>query len=305
MTSEPITERLNEASGSLDALSTGEMLELINAEDAGVPAAVARELPAIARAVDELAERLRAGGRLVLLGAGTSGRLALMQAAEARPTFGIPATTVVGVMAGGRTAESLPREGAEDDSSAGQQEIGALEVTERDAVVGISASGRTPFVLAALAEARARGALTVGLCCDHPAPLSEAVDIAIHPVVGPEVVAGSTRLKAGTAQKLVLDMLTTGVMVRLGRVHGNLMVGVQGTNAKLRRRARRIVEQVTGLSGEQVESALAEADWSARVAIVMLVRRVAAGEARRLLEGGVALRELIGEQPRTEADTRG
>ena len=305
MTGLPGTERANPAITPLDELSTEQMLQLISREDGRVPRAVRRELPAVARAVDGLVERLRAGGRLVMLGAGTSGRLALMQAAEAPPTFGIPATTVVGIMAGGSDALARPREGAEDDAAGGAEAIRRLAVDRRDAVVGISASGRTPFVLGALAEARAREALTIGLCCDHPAPVSEAVEIAIHPIVGPEVVAGSTRLKAGTAQKLVLDMLTTAAMVHLGYVHSNLMIGVQGTNAKLRGRAVRIVEDVTGRSRPEAETALEQADWSTPVAIVMLARGVDAAAARTMLAGGRPLRELLAEQQPGGGDSDG
>ncbi len=293
MSSIPGTELANEEMTPLDQMTTLGMLEHINGEDARVPVAVRAELPAVGRAVDELAERLGRGGRLILVGAGTSGRLALMQAAEAPPTFGIPPTMVIAVMAGGSDALARPKEGAEDDAAAGAEEIQRLTATDRDSIVGISASGRTPFVLGAMGEARERGALTIGLCCDHPAPVSDAADIPIHPIVGPEVIAGSTRLKAGTAQKLVLDMLTTGLMVRLGYVHANLMVGVQGTNAKLRDRAQRIVAQVSGRSDAAVEQALAESGWSARVAIVMLARGVDAAESRRLLEGG-RLSDLIG-----------
>ncbi|CAN5247753.1 N-acetylmuramic acid 6-phosphate etherase [soil metagenome] len=293
MSSIPGTELANEEMTPLDQMTTLGMLEHINGEDARVPVAVRAELPAVGRAVDALAERLGRGGRLILVGAGTSGRLALMQAAEAPPTFGIPPTMVIAVMAGGSDALARPKEGAEDDAAAGAEEIQRLTATDRDSVVGISASGRTPFVLGAMGEARERGALTIGLCCDHPAPVSDAADIPIHPIVGPEVIAGSTRLKAGTAQKLVLDMLTTGLMVRLGYVHANLMVGVQGTNAKLRDRAQRIVAQVSGRSDAAVEQALAESGWSARVAIVMLARGVDAAESRRLLEGG-RLSDLIG-----------
>jgi len=284
MTNLPTTERSNEAIRPLDELSTPEILRLMNAEDGRVAQAVAHELPAVGRAVEEVTARLRGGGRLILVGAGTSGRLALMQAAEAPPTFGIPLTMVIGVMAGGPDALIRSKEGAEDDAVGGAAEMRRLDVKSDDSLVGISASGRTPFVLGALQEARVRSALTIGLCCDDPSAVSAAVDIAIHPLVGPEVLAGSTRLKAGTAQKLVLDMLTTAVMVRLGLVHQNLMVGVQGTNAKLRGRARRIAAEVSGRSDEQVEAALVEADWSARVAIVMLARRVDAAQARRLLD---------------------
>ncbi len=286
----------------LEGLATRELLALINGQDETVARAVRDELPAIGRAVDAIVERLRQGGRLILLGAGTSGRLAVMEAAEARPTFGMPATTVVGLVAGGPAAMTGSQEGAEDDAEAAVEEVRRLELTGRDTVVGVSASGRTPFVVAAVQEARAQGALTVGLCCDDPAPLSEAVAIAIHPSVEPEVIAGSTRLKAGTAQKMVLNMLTTAAMIRLGRVHGNLMIDLQATNAKLRDRARRIVEQVTGRVGPAVEAALVESGWSARVAIVMLVRGVDPSEARRLIAAGPAFRELVETAYREKRD---
>ncbi len=277
----------------LETLSTRQLLRLINAQDASVAEAVRRELPDVERAVDAVVERMRQGGRLILVGAGTSGRLAVMEAAEARPTFGVPATTAIGLIAGGPAAMTGSREGAEDDAENAIGEMRHLGLTGLDTVVGVSASGRTPFVMAAVQEARAQGALTIGLCCDGPAPLSEAVAIAIHPTVGPEVIAGSTRLKAGTAQKLILNMLTTAVMVRLGKVHGNLMIDVQATNAKLRDRARRIVEQVTGRAGPEVETALSEGGWSARLAIVMLVRSVDASEAQRLIAQGPPFRELV------------
>ncbi len=289
----PGTERANDAAPSLEMLPTVGLLRVMNAEDARVPRAVGRELPSIARAVDAVARRVGAGGRLILVGAGTSGRLAVIEAAEVTPTFGIASGTVVAVMAGGPEAMTRSREGAEDEADSGAAEMQRSVVGRDDAVVGISASGRTPFVLGAIEAARRCEALTIGLCCDHPTPLSEAVAIPIHPVVGPEVIAGSTRLKAGSAQKLVLNMLTTGVMVRLGRVHGNLMIDVQPTNAKLRRRVRGIVEQVTGRSGVPVDRALQAAGWSARVAIVMLARGVDADESRRLLESGLPLDTLI------------
>ncbi len=298
----PGTERPNDAARSLQSLSTSKLLRLMNAEDERVATAVRREVPAIARAVDAVADRVQSGGRLILVGAGTSGRLAVIEAAEVTPTFGVASSTVVAVMAGGPDAVTRPREGAEDEPDQGVAEMERLAVGRDDAVVGISASGRTAFVLGAIDAGRRLGALTIGLCCDHPSPLSATVEIAIHPVVGPEVIAGSTRLKAGSAQKLVLNMLTTGVMVRLGRVHGNLMIDVQATNAKLRRRARGIVEQVTGRSGPTVEQALHAAGWSARVAIVMLARGVDAAESRRLLGSGVPLDRLLGERAGETAD---
>jgi N-acetylmuramic acid 6-phosphate etherase len=272
MTDLPPTERSNDASEGLDDRSTLEILEIMNREDAGVANAVAERLPAVRDAVDAIVERVRGGGRLIYLGAGTSGRMATMEAAEAPPTFGVASDIVIGIIAGGTGAVQAAREGAEDDVEGGAAEVRELGVGAADVVVGVSASGRTPFVLAAVAEARARGALTVGVCCDDDAPLADGTDIAICPLVGPEILAGSTRLKAGTAQKLVLNMLTTAAMIRLGRVHGNLMIDVRPTNAKLRERARRIVAEVTGASERDVAAALDETGWSARAAILMLAR---------------------------------
>ena len=276
----PPTERSNEASERLETHSTLEILELMNREDALVATAVGAQLRAIGEAVDEIVERIRSGGRLIYLGAGTSGRMATMEAAEAPPTFGVPPGTVVGLIAGGSDAVQAARERAEDDADGGAEEVRRLEVAAGDALVGVSASGRTPFVLAAVAEARRRGALTIGVCCDDAAPLASAADIAICPLVGPEILAGSTRLKAGTAQKLVLNMLTTAAMIRLGRVHGNLMIDVRATNAKLRERARRIVAEVSGAPEDEVAAALDATEWSARAAILMLTRGLSADEAR-------------------------
>jgi N-acetylmuramic acid 6-phosphate etherase len=280
----PPTERANVASERLETRSTFEILELMNDEDARVAEAVGARLTAIRDAVDAMVERIRAGGRLVYLGAGTSGRLATMEAAEASPTFGVPAGTVIGVIAGGSGAVETPREGAEDDADGGAAEVRRLEIGHADVLIGVSASGRTPFVLAAVAEAKRRGALTIGVCCDDAAPLASATDIAICPLVGPEILTGSTRLKAGTAQKLVLNMLTTAVMIRLGRVHGNLMIDVRPTNAKLRERARRIVAEISGASEAEVADALAQSGWSARAAILMLSRGMTAEQAREALD---------------------
>jgi len=276
----PPTERSNEASERLETHSTLEILELMNREDTLVATAVGAQLEAIRAAVDQIVERIRSGGRLIYLGAGTSGRMATMEAAEAPPTFGVPPGTVVGLIAGGTDAVQPAGERAEDDADGGADEVRRLDVGAGDALVGVSASGRTPFVLAAVAEARRRGALTVGVCCDDAAPLAAATDIAICPLVGPEILAGSTRLKAGTAQKLVLNMLTTAAMIRLGRVHGNLMIDVRPTNAKLRERVRRIVAEVSGASEDEVAAALDATEWSARAAILMLTRGTSADEAR-------------------------
>jgi len=275
----PPTERANAASVDLDARSTLEILEIMNREDARVSDAVGECLPRIRDAVDAIVTRVRDGGRLVYLGAGTSGRLAAMEAAEAPPTFGVAPGIVIGVIAGGASAVRAAREGAEDDHGGGVAEVGRLEIGPSDVLVGVSASGRTPFVLGAIGEARRRDALTVGVCCDDGARLAADAEIAICPLVGPEILAGSTRLKAGTAQKLVLNMLTTAVMIRLGRVHGNLMVDVLATNTKLRERARRIVAEVTGVDDAAATAALSATDWSARAAILMLSQDITADEA--------------------------
>src|ERR671933_1628266 len=221
----------------------------------GVPA-VASQAEAIARAIDVIAERLRAGGRLVYVGAGTSGRLGVLDAAECPPTFSTPPGLVVALLAGGPAAVTGSIEGAEDDAAAGARDIAVLDLAARDGVLGIAASGSTPYVLGAMAEARRHGSLVLSLACNRPSKLEDLADISIAPLVGPEAITGSTRLKAGTAQKLVLNMLSTGVMVRLGKTFGNLMVDVQPTNAKLRERARRIVAEASGLPPEEDQATL-------------------------------------------------
>jgi N-acetylmuramic acid 6-phosphate etherase len=259
------------------------MLRLLNAEYARVPAAVAAELPRIATAVDAIADRLRAGGRLIYQGAGTSGRLGVLDAAECPPTFGTAPTQVIGLLAGGERALTEAVEGAEDDAAAGAAAVADLAVGARDCLVGISASGRTPYALGGLAEARRRGALTIALTCAHPSPLAEAADLAITPLVGSEAIAGSTRLKAGTAQKLVLNMLSTGVMIRLGRTYGSLMVDARPTNAKLRRRAARIVATAANLSEAAATAQLAAAGGEVKVAIVAALAGLSPAEARSRL----------------------
>jgi N-acetylmuramic acid 6-phosphate etherase len=289
----PRTEAMNPKTVDLDRLPTDALLARIAEEDATVPAAVAAELPAIAAAVDAIVERLLRGGRLIYLGAGTSGRLAVMEAAETGPTFSTEPDQVIGLMAGGRGAEWRSDEGAEDDRAAGAAEIAALRVDANDAVVALSASGSTPFAVAAAREARRRGALTVSIACDHPTPLADAAELAIHPQTGPEVVAGSTRLRAGTAQKLVLNMLTTAAMVRLGKVYRNLMVDVRATNRKLRARATRIVAEVTERPPAEIQAALEASGWSAKLAIAMLVTGLPADAARERLVASRSLAALI------------
>jgi N-acetylmuramic acid 6-phosphate etherase len=278
-----LTEALNPATQHIDTLSTLEMVACINAEDARVAAAVAAELPAIAHAIDAIAERMRRGGRLIYLGAGTSGRLGVLDASECPPTFGTPPELVVALIAGGARAITQAVEGAEDDAEMGAADIASLNVAAPDSVVGIAASGRTPYVIGGLQEARQRGALTISLACNRPAPIEELADIHIAPIVGPEVVSGSTRLKAGSAQKMTLNMLSTGVMIRLGKTFGNLMVDVQATNAKLRQRARRIVAEACQISLEQAAAALEACDGEVKTAILATLANISPAEARQRL----------------------
>ena len=268
-----LTEQPNPASASIDALATEDMLRIINAEDRKVADAVAGEIPAIARAVDAIVASFRQGGRLFYIGAGTSGRLGVLDASECPPTFGVPAGMVQGIIAGGEPALSRATEASEDDPASGARDLAARGFTARDALVGIAASGRTPYVLGAIAEAKRLGAVTVGISCTPDSELARAVAIPIAPLVGPEVIAGSTRLKAGTAQKLVLNMLSTGAFIRMGYVYGNLMVNVQPTNAKLADRARRIVAQAAGVSGELAGEWLDAAGGNVRAAILMALAK--------------------------------
>jgi N-acetylmuramic acid 6-phosphate etherase len=297
---ERLHELVTEARGGrddLDLLGTAELVSLMNEEDARVPAAVRAASDAIAATIDAIVDGLERGGRLVYVGAGTSGRIGAMDAAECPPTFNTPPEMVVAIVAGGDTALAGAAEDVEDDAEAGADSIDRIEVSADDAVVGIAASGRTPFVLGALQRAGERGALTVGISCNPDAALGELVAHPIEVVVGPEFVTGSTRLKAGTAQKLVLNMISTISMVRLGKTYGNLMVDVKATNAKLRARAQRIVAHVTGADERAVERAVDDAGGDAKVAIVMLKLNVGAasaaavlsdnaGRLRRALHGG-------------------
>ncbi|NLG70972.1 MAG: N-acetylmuramic acid 6-phosphate etherase [Chloroflexi bacterium] len=277
------TEARNPATEDMDLLSTLEMVRLMNEEDARVAQAVAGELERIAQAIDAITERMRQGGRLIYLGAGTSGRLGVLDASETLPTFNVPADMVVGVIAGGEKALTQAVENAEDDRQAGERDVLALNITEKDCLVGIAASGQTPYTLSGMSAARSRGALVISLACNHPSPMAALADIYIAPITGPEVISGSTRLKAGTAQKMVLNMISTCVMVRLGKTYSNLMVDVQPNNAKLRERARRIVEQACGLSPEQAAEQLDRAGGEAKVAIVASLAEVTPEEARLLL----------------------
>jgi N-acetylmuramic acid 6-phosphate etherase len=290
------TEAANPATRDLDLRPVLEQARLMNAEDHRVPDAVAATLPAIASAVTRIAEALGRGGRLFYVGAGTSGRIAALDAAECPPTFGTDPEMVQAVLAGGPRAMVESVEGAEDDAAAGAHEIDVRGVSPADVVIGVAASGETPFTVAAVRRARERGAWTAAIACNAGSSLEAACDLAIIPLVGPEVVAGSTRLKAGTAQKLVLNMLSTLAMVRLGKVYGNLMVDLRATNAKLRRRAVRMVAAAASAGEEQAGAALDQAGGRVPVAIVMLRLGLdAAAAAERLERAGGSLRRALGE----------
>ncbi|MFG2074504.1 N-acetylmuramic acid 6-phosphate etherase [Nonomuraea maritima] len=277
------TEQSDPRYSQIDRLPTEQIARLMNQADAAVPAAVAVALPAISAAVDAIVARMAEGGRLLYVGAGTSGRLAVLDASECPPTFGTDPSTVQGVIAGGPEALTHSVEGAEDDAPAGAAAMADLEVGPLDSVVGLSASGRAPFVLGALGEAAARGALTAAVSCNEGTPLSAAAEHAIEVVVGAEVVAGSTRLKAGTAQKLVLNMISTISMVRLGRTYGNQMIEVSTVNSKLVERARRMVSDITGADSQTAGAALDAAGGHAKIAVVMLRHGLDAEGARALL----------------------
>jgi N-acetylmuramic acid 6-phosphate etherase len=288
-----LTEQRNPASAAIDRVATEEMLRIINAEDARVPAAVAAAIPQIAALVDGAAERMAVGGRLLYIGAGTSGRLGVLDASECPPTYNVAPDLVEGIMAGGEAALSRSTEASEDDADAGAAELRRRNFGPRDTLVGIAASGRTPFVLGAVGLARDLGGLTAGISCTPASELSAAAEIAIELLTGPEVVTGSTRMKAGTATKLALNMISTGIMIRLGHVYGNLMVNVQPKNEKLRDRAARIIASASGVPAGRAAELLREAG-TVKAAIVMAVRNVDRAEAERLLaaSGGVLARAL-------------
>ncbi|WP_028869975.1 N-acetylmuramic acid 6-phosphate etherase [Psychromonas arctica] len=265
------TESRNQASANIDTLSSLEMLTIINKEDQKVALAVADILPAIAQAVDTIQSAFAAGGRLLYCGAGTSGRLGILDASECPPTFGSPAEQVVGLIAGGKPAILKAVENAEDNILAGQQDLQTINLQDNDIVVGIAASGRTPYVLGAMQYAKQQGCKVISLCCNEGSKMAEIADIALDVIVGPEVVTGSSRMKAGTAQKMVLNMLTTGAMIKSGKVFGNLMVDVQATNAKLIERQKKIIMEATDCSREIAEMALTESGHHCKTAIVMIL----------------------------------
>lgn len=293
------TEARSEDLAEVDRMATADIVARMNAADAEVPAAVGAIAPRIAAAVDAIAARMRRGGRLVYAGAGTAGRMGVLDASECPPTFNTDPELVVGLIAGGPGAVTSSVEGAEDDASGAVRDLNDLGIGAGDTVVGISASGRTPYAVAAVQHARSAGALTVGVSCNPSSPLGAEADHALEVDTGPELVAGSTRLKAGTAQKLVLNMLSTITMIRLGKTYGNLMVDLRSTNEKLRARAHRIVEMATGAPYAEAEAALTGAGGDVKTAILTILGRVGPHEAAALLAASDGrLRDAIDAAPR-------
>ncbi|WP_433546959.1 N-acetylmuramic acid 6-phosphate etherase [Streptomyces sp. CA-294286] len=278
------TEAFRPELAEIDRLSTAELAALMNSEDATVPTAVAARLPQIAAAIDSVAERMARGGRLIYAGAGTAGRLGVLDASECPPTFNTDPSEVVGLIAGGPSAMVEAVEGAEDSKELAAADLDGLKLTAEDSVVGVSASGRTPYAIGAVEHARTAGALTVGLSCNAGSALAAAAEHGIEVVVGPELLTGSTRLKSGTAQKLVLNMISTLVMIRLGKTYGNLMVDVRASNEKLRARSRRIVSLATGADDAEIETALTAADGEVKNAILIILGGVDGTTATTLLD---------------------
>jgi N-acetylmuramic acid 6-phosphate etherase len=290
------TEHRNPASRNLDRLSTKAILRLMNQEDRKVAVLVGKQIPAIARAVEAIVGAIRSNGRMIYVGAGTSGRLAVLDAAECPPTFGVPATQVQALIAGGKRAVTGAVEGAEDSVANGERDLRATKLTGKDVVVGIAASGTTPYVIGAMKYARSRGAATVALTSNRHSPMAKLARIVIAPEVGPEVVTGSTRLKAGTSQKLVLNMLSTAAMIRLGHVYENLMIDVMLTNDKLRGRAQRILAEASGKDMSSAKHAMRQSGNNLRVALVMLRLGLDAAQARNRLRSAKGnLRRALGE----------
>ncbi len=290
------TEQNNPESVAIDQMDPIQIAMLMNREDLKVVAAVERVLPEIARAIETVTERVQAGGRLIYIGAGTSGRLGVLDASECPPTFNTPPALVVGLIAGGHRALTNAIEGAEDNRQAGEEDLRGVEVDAKDVVCGIATSGRTPYVLGGLAYAQSLGAATLGVTCNEVSELTEVSDVLIAPVVGPEILSGSTRLKAGTATKMVLNMISTGTMIRIGKTYGNWMVDLRATNVKLKDRSIRIVSGITGLDRQRAESLLARCDGEVKTAIVSQALGVekiqaqerlkaAAGRLRKAIQG--------------------
>jgi N-acetylmuramic acid 6-phosphate etherase len=279
-----LTESRNPHSESIDTLTALEFVRLMNSEDRKVVAAVEAEAEPIALAIEWAAERLERGGRLVYVGVGTSGRLGVLDAAECPPTFSTPPRMVVGLIAGGAPALTRAVEGAEDDPDSGAADITALNVNANDLVIGIATSGRTPFVLGAMEEARRRGAATIGVACNRPSLIGKAVDLEIAPLVGPEIISGSTRLKGGTATKMILNMISTGAMVRIGKTLGNWMVDLHPSNEKLRIRSRRILRELVGLDDDRAAQILARCGGHLKRALVVALTAIEPDAAQVLLD---------------------
>ncbi|HGY3148711.1 TPA: N-acetylmuramic acid 6-phosphate etherase [Morganella morganii] len=278
-----ITESRNPASADIDSLPTLDMLRVINREDQTVALAVEKTLPQVAQVVDAVAQAFRLGGRLIYMGAGTSGRLGILDASECPPTFGTPAEQVVGLIAGGHKAILKAVENAEDNRELAVSDLKALNFSKNDVLVGIAASGRTPYVLGGMEYGLSLGATVAAISCNPDSEMSRLAGIAITPVVGPEVITGSSRMKAGTAQKLILNMITTGAMIRSGKVYGNLMADVEATNAKLVERQKRIVMAATECDRATAEQALTACGGHCKTAIVMILAQLSAGDAKALL----------------------
>ncbi|WP_281533148.1 N-acetylmuramic acid 6-phosphate etherase [Anaerocolumna aminovalerica] len=279
-----ITEKVNQNTKNIDECSTREILELINEEDCGVPYAVKEEIPNIIKAVDILYESLKNGGKMVYMGAGTSGRLGVLDASECPPTFGTDPELVQGYIAGGDVALRTAVEGCEDNEDLGRQQIIECNIKEGDVVIGITASGSAPYVIGGMKQGKESGAKTIAVVNNKDSKLKPICDICIAPVVGPEVIIGSTRMKAGTAQKLVLNMLTTSTMIKLGKVYGNMMVDLKATNNKLNERALRIIKTTTGVDDETAKEYLVKANKNTKTAILMILSGYSLEEAEQLLQ---------------------
>ncbi|WHY61350.1 N-acetylmuramic acid 6-phosphate etherase [Cytobacillus firmus] len=278
------TEQRNPKTMEIDLMTTEEIITIINQEDTIVPNAIAREIPHIVKVVDEITESFKKGGRLIYVGAGTSGRLGIIDASECPPTYGTDPEMVVGIIAGGKEAMTEAVEGAEDDSEQGRQDVADIQLSDKDVLVGIAASGRTPYTIGALQYGNEVGAVTVSVACTKDSEMGKVSKYTIAPITGPEVVTGSTRMKAGTAQKLVLNMLTTASMIKLGKVYGNLMVDVQMTNEKLFKRAENIVKMATGASDEEARAALKEQNYHTKAAILQILTGLKGEAAAELLK---------------------
>lgn len=300
---EMTTEAVNPASEKIDTLTPLELVQLMNREDAKVASAVAAEAEAVAEAVTVIADRIKNGGRLVYIGAGTSGRLGVLDASECPPTFNTPPELVVGLIAGGDTALRKAAEGVEDHPEVAVEDLKEIHLSNADVLVGIATSGRTPYVIGALQYAQQIGAYAIGLACNPDSQLVPHADLMITPVVGPEIISGSTRMKAGTATKMVLNTLTTGAMVQLGKTFGNLMVDLRATNSKLIARSRRIVARLTGLSEDEAEQRLAECDGELKTAVVAVKRNLPPESARQLLQQCEGKLRPALERPLEETDS--